>query len=249
MREPKVRAVNGLGVRLPGDARRRAAAVKTVDQRMALLEARRAAPTSHEVPAVAAPAPVSVPAADLRPEPTPTPTPRDTSVVEPAIDEAVRSESSIRKATGGTWIVFRTGGTGRSTSTRRMPRGSRSGGPLTAAGSRASGPPPVDALLYVLEPDSERARLAEYGPGGPGVITDLTERAAVVARVWEFGASDAAATGDFRHLMRYVNVPSMQRWLIRSRAYTEPFGDAMRIEAEAALREASTREHGDAPQV
>jgi hypothetical protein len=42
MREPKVRAVNGLRVRLPGDARRRAAAVATVDRRMALLEARRA---------------------------------------------------------------------------------------------------------------------------------------------------------------------------------------------------------------
>ena len=45
MREPKVRVMNGLRVRLPGDARRRAAAVATVDRRMALLEARRAAPS------------------------------------------------------------------------------------------------------------------------------------------------------------------------------------------------------------
>lgn len=42
MRAPKVRVMNGLRVRLPGDARRRAAAVATVDRRMALLKARRA---------------------------------------------------------------------------------------------------------------------------------------------------------------------------------------------------------------
>ena len=42
MREPKVRVMHGLRVRLPGDARRRAAAVAAVDRRMALLEARRA---------------------------------------------------------------------------------------------------------------------------------------------------------------------------------------------------------------
>jgi hypothetical protein len=40
MREPKVRAVNGQRVPLPGDARRWAAAVATVDRRMALIQAR-----------------------------------------------------------------------------------------------------------------------------------------------------------------------------------------------------------------
>jgi hypothetical protein len=44
MREPKVRVVNGLRVPLPGDARRRATAVATVDRRMALHQTRRREP-------------------------------------------------------------------------------------------------------------------------------------------------------------------------------------------------------------
>jgi hypothetical protein len=55
MREPKVRVMNGLRVRLPGDARRRAAAVATVDRRMRMLEARRRAPDDDAGPAIGVP--------------------------------------------------------------------------------------------------------------------------------------------------------------------------------------------------
>lgn len=46
--DPKVRVMNGLRVHLPGDARRRATAVATVDRRMARLAERRAHRTNIE---------------------------------------------------------------------------------------------------------------------------------------------------------------------------------------------------------
>ena len=238
MREPKVRVMNGLRVRLPGDARRRAAAVETVDRRMELLEARRAAPTSHEVPVVAELVPEVVPVA-AAPEPEVVPV----AAVERAIDEVVRS--AVRKATDGTWVLLRSRGTGLLTGTVRVRRGFRSSGSVTATGSRASKLPAVDALYYI-EPRSDPARFSTKGPGVPGVSRALTEHLADAAGTKKKGPKATALDAlKVKHVLRSyriglpIDTPSD---VVAVKIKFDP-------EVEAQLRDALSRQHGDAPQV
>jgi hypothetical protein len=244
MREPKVRVMNGLRVRLPGDARRRAAAVATVDRRMALLEARRAAPTSHEDPVVAELVPEPVTATLSTAEPNPTARPGDVDAFERAIDEVARS--SIRKATDGTWVLLRSRGPGLSTGTVRVRRGFRSSGSVTATGSRASKLPSVDAAVYYIEPRSDPARFSTKGSGVPGVSRDLTEHLAEAAGAKKKGpmATDYDALNAKQVLRSYrvrlpIDTPSD---VVAVQITFDP-------EVEAQLREALSRQHGDAPQV
>ncbi|NMM32435.1 MAG: hypothetical protein HHJ13_00220 [Phycicoccus sp.] len=240
MGESKVRVMNGLRVRLPGDAHRRAAAVETVDARMKLLAARRAAPTSHEVPVAAAPAPASSSAA----EPNPTARSGDMGAVANAVDDVVLP--SVSKATDGTWVLLRPRGPGLSTATVRVRRGFRSSGSVTASGSRASKLPSVDAAVYYIETRSDRARFSKRGSGVPGVSRDLTEHLAE--------AAGAKKKGPMATVYDALNAKQVLRSYRVSLPIDTP-SDVVAVkikfdpEVEAQLRDALSRQHGDAPQV
>jgi hypothetical protein len=248
MREPKVRVMNGLRVRLPGDARRRAAAVETVDRRMALLEARRA-PAPQAVPLAAALAPASSSTA----EPNPTAGPGRWSAVERAIDEVRRSGSSVLPVTEGTLVLLRPAELAESIGAVRTPHGSQWRDLVTVLRSKASEDAPANAVIYYVEPRSKSARFAYYGSGVADVRRALTEQLRVYSTLRDFGTGDPATTNDVLELMRVLKFrPVLWPWPSGLPMGTPPDVDAMQItldpEVEAALLKAWSRQHGDAPQ-
>lgn len=249
MSDPKVRVMNGLRVRLPGDARRRAAAVATVDRRMALLEARRAAPASHEVPVNAAAAAGSSSTA----EPNPTARPRRwegvgfsvEDVVARVMDEGASSRSGVLRTTDGTWVFVGDSGRGESMGTVRTERGSS--GVIAVPGLRTSGETPVDGLLYLVEPHGGPVRLNVLDLQFPGGGRDLTEQVSAAAASIKASKVSRRDTVALARAMK--RMPARTRRRLASLSNTPPDDGATGTEVRFVLRDARGHEHGDAPQV
>lgn len=185
--------------------------------------------------------PVFVSSAEL----DPTATPRDMAVAERAIDEVMRPQSSVLQASEAAWVIRRAAELAESMGAARSEPGSGSWDLVGVPGLRTAVDDPVETLLYIVEPRSERARFVQHGASVPGVSRDLTEHLNVIA-IRDFVMSDPVTTDK---ILKTLDL----RRRTGSPAHTPSDVDATRIEFERAvgsalLRDAWSREHGHAPQ-